>query len=159
MIIHMAYTLKGKKMCMLIVPVRLELVFFIFFIFFIPFFCIGQEEPQYDEVTVTLKVQGIGQSDIPALIKNEIAYLSISDVFTLLKIKNNPSARLDSLSGFFINPQDEYLINKSRNQIIFQKKKIELKPDDLILTETTLYMKSALFGDVFGLDCKFNIRE
>ncbi len=155
MIIEKSYTGINLSKCMTVGFYKVQIFLFLF----IPFFCFGQNEPQYDEVTVFLKVPGIGGADVPALIKNNVAYLSISDVFTLLKIKNNISSRLDSLSGFFINPQDEYLIDKVKNQIIFQKKKIELKSDDLIITETTLYMKTNLFGEVFGLNCQFNIRN
>ena len=71
----------------------------------------GQDDPQSDEITVNLRVPGIGTSDISALVTNDKKYLSIGDVFTLLKIKNTLSVRLDSVSGFFINPQDEYLID------------------------------------------------
>ena len=125
----------------------------------IPSFCFCQEVSKYEEITVFLNVQGVGGSEAPALIKGKVAYLSISDVFTLLKIKNKPSTRLDSLSGFFINQQDKYLIDRVKNQIVFQGKKIELKTDDLILTETNLYMKTSLFGEVFGLNCAFSFRD
>ena len=113
-----AYTVSKKKNCMLKTIFKLVL-FFILFLFFIviPLLSFGQDEPQYDEVNVFLKVQGVGGSEIPALIKNSIAYLSITDVFTLIKIKNTASARLDSLSGFFLNPQDEYLIDRKKKQI------------------------------------------
>jgi len=140
--------------------IRRFLVFFLLpgFIF-ISSICFSQEEPQYDEVTIYLRVEGIGGTEIPAIIKNGKAYLSISDVFNLIKIKNYPSNHLDSLSGFFINSQDEYLIDRVKNQIIFQGKKNELKPDDLILTETNLFMKENIFGEVFGLNCVFNMRD
>jgi hypothetical protein len=155
-----ACTVTQYQCCMRITIFRLVRVFFLLSVLFVvPSFCFCQNDPQYDEVTVYLKVQGIGGADIPALIKDEVAYLSISDVFTLLKIKNTASARLDSLSGFFINPQDEYLIDRIKKQIIFQGKKIELKPEDLILTQTNLYMKASLYGEVFGLNCIFNMRD
>jgi hypothetical protein len=151
------YTEKMKSLCLLIVNIKLLPVLLIFFLFFFPSFCVGQEEPQYDEITVNLRIPRIGTSDISALVKSEKAYLSISDVFTLLKIKNTVSITLDSISGFFINPQDEYLIDRVKNRVIFQGKKIELKQEDLMKTETNLYMKTALFGELFGLNCQFNI--
>jgi hypothetical protein len=159
MIYSKAYTVSQKKWCMPIGFFRLEIVLLLFFLIIVPSFCLGQEESQYDEVTVYLNIQGVGGADIPALIKGETAYLSIADVFTILKIRNIPSAHLDSLSGFFINIQDKYLIDRVKNQILFQGKKIELKPDDLILTETTLYMKASLFGEIFGMKCLFSFRD
>ena len=146
-----SYIIYNEKHCMFLKLYKLTKNFTLLFLFIvIPIFSFSQNDPQYDEVTVYLKVQGVGGADIPALIKDEVAYLSISDVFNLIKIKNTPSARLDSLSGFFINPQDEYLIDRVKRQITFQAKKIELKPEDLILTQTNLYMKSSLFGVIFG---------
>lgn len=153
------YTLFPKKTCMFIVAFRHNLFLLLFFLFYIPSVCFSQEEPLYDEVTVSLRVQGIGKADIPALIKGEMAYLSISDVFNLIKIKNTPSGRLDSLSGFFINTKDEYLIDRVKKQVVFLGKKIDLKPEDLILTETNLYMKVNLFGEIFGLVCAFKFRD
>jgi len=144
---------------MLIAIIRLEIIVLLLCLILFPSFCLGQEEPQYDEISVYLNVKGIGGADVLALIKGDKAYLSITDMFTLLKIKNIPSEGLDSLSGFFINQQDEYLIDKINNKIVFQGKKIELNPDDLILTETNLYMKVSLFGEVFGLDCVFNFHN
>ena len=144
---------------MLFAVCRFDVVLLILLFVLSPFFCFGQEEPQYDEVTVFLNVQGIGGAEASALIKENIAYLSISDVFTLLKIKNSASGSLDSLSGFFVNVKDEYLIDRVKNQIRFQGKIIELKPNDLILTETNLYMKTSLFGDIFGLKCVFSFRD
>jgi len=96
-----AYIDSVNKYCMLETFFRLTKVLILFFFFLIfPFFCIGQEEPQYDEVTVYLKVSGVGGSEIPALVKDGKAYLSISDVFNVLKIKNTPSAHLDSYPVF-----------------------------------------------------------
>jgi hypothetical protein len=150
----------NEKHCMFLNLYRLTKNYtFLFLLIVIPVFSFSQNDPQYDEVSVYLKVQGVGGADIPALIKDEVAYLSISDVFNLIKVKNTASARLDSLSGFFINPQDEYLIDRVKRQITFQGKKIELKPEDLILTQTNLYLKTNLFGQVFGLNCTFIMRD
>jgi hypothetical protein len=155
--IRNGYTLTKRMWLMLVAIIKPDFFLLIFFLLFLPSLSFGQEEPQYDELTVSLRVPGIGISDISALVKKEKVYLSVSDVFTLLKIKNTPSPHLDSISGFFINTQEEYLIDNIKNRIIFEGKKIELKPEDLIQTETNLYMKIGLFGEVFGLNCQFNI--
>jgi hypothetical protein len=159
MLIKWEFTFLNKLYCILSVLLNPRLVLWVLVLMNIPSICLSQEEPQFDEVSVYLNVPGIGSAYIPAIVKNEIVYLSVSDVFTLLKIKNSPSSSIDSISGFFINPQDEYLIDNVNKLIIFQKRKIELKPNDLIVTETDLYMKISLFGDVFGLNSKFFIEN
>jgi hypothetical protein len=124
-----------------------------------PVFSYGQNEPEYDEISVTFNVQGIGTTEMPSVIRNEVAYLPITDVFDFLKIKNTPSPGFESVSGFIINRQATYLVDRVNQRILYQKKVFALKPDDLIRTENNLYLKSDYFGEVFGLYCTFNFRE
>ena len=119
----------------------------------------AQNEPQYDEISVFLNIQRFGGTDIPAVIMDETVFLPVTDIFNFLKIKNNPSAQLDSVTGSFINPLTLYSINRLTNRITFQGKVYPLKSTDIIRTETNLYLNSDLFGKIFGLDCTFNFRS
>lgn len=119
----------------------------------------GQGENGYDEVSVQFSVPRIGNTEIPALIKNEEAWIAIKEVFDYLKIKNTVSNNLNSLSGFFIEPQAPYLIDKTLNRIEFKGKIFDVSPSDLVQTETGLYLKSDVFYKVFGLDCQFSFRN
>jgi len=121
----------------------------------------GDPDPiaPYDELYIYMTVQGVGSTQIPAAISNNTVFLSITDVFDYLKIKNQPSTRLDSISGFFITPQAPYLIDETHKQISYQGKIYKLKPGDLIRTETNLYLRSDYFGQIFGLACNFNFRS
>ena len=115
-------------------------------------------EGDYDEILVTLNVQRIGSVEIPAFMRGEIAYLSIKDLFEFLKIRNSVSADLDSVQGFVINPAATYLVDRLNSRIIYRDKTFNLKPGDLIRTETNLYLRADHFGKVFGLECFFNFR-
>jgi hypothetical protein len=126
---------------------------------FLPFKIHAQVEPVYDEISVFLNIQRVGGIDIPALIKDETVYLPVVDIFSFLKIKNNPSPQLDSITGFFINSQVTYSIDRLNNRIIFQGKRYQLIGDDIIKTEANLYLKSKWFGEIFGLECSFNFRS
>lgn len=119
----------------------------------------AQDEPQYDEVTVYLNIQKVGGADITAVVSDETVYLPIADIFSFLKIKNTVSAQFDSITGFFINQEATYLIDKVNHKIIYQGKAFDLKKDDLVKTETNLYLRSPLFGQIFGLDCVFSFRS
>ena len=114
---------------------------------------------EYDEVLITLNVPRIGSVEIPAVIYGETVYLPVKVLFDYLKIRNTISSDLRSVEGFFITPNATYSINKSWNQIIYAGKKYELKPSDIVVTETGLYLKSIFFGQVFGLNCQFNFRS
>jgi hypothetical protein len=113
----------------------------------------------YDEVPVTLNVPRIGSLEIQALIYGQQLYLPINDLFDFLKIRNIVSPDFDLVEGFFIYPKDTYFIDKTNNRIVYQFKTFELKPRDLIRTESNLYLKSDYFGQVFGLDCVFDFRS
>ena len=122
-------------------------------------FLFAQEEPQYDEISVFLEISGVGGSEIDALILKQQLYLPVTDLFDFLKIRNIPSPGLESVTGFFIDPEAAFNINRTTNQIRYQDKTYNLDPGDLIRTESNLYLKSSYFGKIFGLECTFNFRS
>ncbi|MEA5004875.1 MAG: SPOR domain-containing protein [Rikenellaceae bacterium] len=117
-----------------------------------------QENSDYEEIVVSLSVPRIGGADVSALVKDETLYLCLNDVFNFLKIKYNTDSGFNSFSGFFISEEVTYNIDRTKNQILYQKKEYKLKEGDLVRTETGLYLKSNYFGEIFGLDCIFNFR-
>ena len=119
----------------------------------------AQEYTEYEEISIFLDVPVIGGADTDVLIKDQEVFLPITDLFDLLKIKNNPSDNLDSITGFFLNPQTKYVIDRTNNRIKFEKEVYDLKPGELIRTESNLYLKSDYFGKIFGIDCIFSFRN
>jgi len=114
---------------------------------------------EYDEILITLNVPRIGSIEIPAVIFGETAYLPVKELFDFLKIRNNISPDLHLVEGFFIDPKSVYSIDKNKKLITFEGKKYELHPEDLIITETGMYIRSAIYGQVFGLNCQFSFRS
>ncbi len=137
------------------------LLVYALFLFAVPLRGWAKDDPilPYDEILVFMNVQGVGNVQIPAAIRNETAWLNIADVFDFLKIRNQPSASLDSVVGFFISQQAVFVIDGKNNRIEYQGKKIDLATDAFIRTPTGLYLRSDYFGQVFGLQCKFNFRS
>ncbi len=86
---------------------------------------------------------GLGGWEIDALIKDEELYLPVTDLFDFLKIRNVPSPDLESVTGFFISQDAEYTISRTEDKIRYQDKTFDLKPGDLIRTETKLYLRSS----------------
>ena len=117
------------------------------------------EEDNEDEITITLNAPRIGSMDIPAIISKKVAYLPVREIFDFLKLKNTLSQDLDSVVGFFMNPKAAFVIDKQNNLITYEGKSYRLKPTDLIRTESNLYLRSDYFGQIFGLDCKFDFRS
>ena len=119
----------------------------------------AQKELQYDEISIYLNIQRYGGADFTAAIVDETAYLPLVDIFNFLKIKIDPSAQLDSVTGFFINPKALYTIDFLHHRIRYQGKNYQLKKEDMVKSETNLYLKSGWFGEIFGLDCTFSFRS
>jgi len=150
----------NRKTFRIIIPGILKsMVYLLAIVIVFPVAVNAQENPEYEEISVFLNIQKVGGADIPAVIVDETIYLPVADIFTFLKIKNTPSAQLDSISGFFINQSATYLIDNIHNRITFQDKVYDLKSSDMVKTETALYLKSNYFGQIFGLDCVFNFRS
>ena len=115
----------------------------------------GQEDfPEYDELTVEMTVPDLGLVEIPIAIKNQEAYLSVEDLFGILKIKAETTG--EGLTGFIIHPESTYLISPS--QIVYKGETFRYE-DALIQSPTTLYLRSDLFGDIFGLHTDFSFRS
>jgi len=127
--------------------------------FFHPVKVVAQELPEYDEIAIFLEIPRIGGTEIDAVIRDEELYLPVTSLFDFLKIKNTPSSGLESITGFFINPEAVYTIDRSANRIIYLDRTFNLKPGDLIRTESNLYLKSSYYGQIFGLECVFNFRS
>ena len=118
----------------------------------------GQNNPEFYEISVNLEIQRVGGTEVDAVINGREIYLSVTQLFDFLKIKNTPSQDLESVSGFYINPDTEYAIDKKENQIRLGDKTFTLEPEDLVRTESNLYLRSPQFSTVFGLECIFDYR-
>jgi len=124
-----------------------------------PGFAIKEDELAEEEISVILDVKGLGSIEIPAVVHDKDVYLSISGVFDFLKIRNSTSPAFDSISGFYVNQQDVFLIDKKHDKIYFKDKVFDLKPTDLIRSESNLYLNLTYFKTVFDLDGTFIFRR
>ena len=134
-------------------------VFIFLFTFFPGITSFAQEETAYGEISVFLNVPNVGSGEIDAVIKGSEVYLPVTDLFDFLKIRNIPSPGLETITGFFINQETIYSIDRVKNQIQYGKETFNLEPDDLIRTETNLFLRSFFYGEIFGLDCLFDFRN
>ena len=119
----------------------------------------AQEENNYDEVSVSLNIARLGSFELPTVVKNEEVYLSVKDLFDIVKIKSTASADFSSVAGFFIHPKAAFLIDKKTNRIEYEEKITDVKQTDIIQTSSGLYLKAPLFKQVFDLDCAFDFRN
>lgn len=117
------------------------------------------EESAYDEILVYVNVQSVGGTEIPSIIKGSTVYLSVGDIFDFLRIKNDFSYNLDTISGFFIDANAPFIIDAKDHQISYANKTFTLGADELFLSRTTMYLQADYFGEIFGLNCTFDFRS
>ena len=117
------------------------------------------DEPEFFEISVYFNVPRIGGADLPALILDDNLYLSVTDVFSFLKIRADVSPGFNYIDGFFIDEKARYRIDREQNTIEYNNRAFRLNPGDLLRTETNLYLKSNYFGEIFGLEASFNFRS
>ena len=97
--------------------------FMLAFFFLLQFSSYAAKAPvECDEVLVLLQVKHIGNIQLPSIICGEEIYLSVTDLFDFLKIRNVPEDDLSSISGYFINREDTFLIDASRLEITYKDK-------------------------------------
>jgi hypothetical protein len=113
--------------------------------------------PEYDELNVEMNIQRLGNYEIPIAIKGEDAYLPVAAIFDLLKIKHETNAEI--LSGFIIHPDSTYSINWQQSEIVYKAETYKLSKNDILSTPSGNYLKSDLFGSIFGLDTEFSFRS
>ena len=104
-----------------------------------------------------MNVPDLGTIEIPIAIKDQDAYVPIKELFDYLKIKNEETP--NGVEGFIINPDSTYQINPSENKIIYKNEEFSLSEEDYIQTPLNLYLKSNLFGEIFGLNTNFSFRS
>lgn len=112
-----------------------------------------------DQVSINLNVQQLGSIDISSLIVDEHAYLPVKELFDFLRIRNAFSDDFNTVQGSIIDPKATFEISVLRSRITFRGKVFSIKASDLIRTEGEIYLKTELFGQIFGLNCIFKFRS
>ncbi|NJY62473.1 hypothetical protein HC174_06840 [Salinimicrobium sp. CDJ15-81-2] len=113
--------------------------------------------PEYDELNVEMNIPRLGTYEIPIAIKGEDAYLPVSAIFDLLKIKYETNE--DVLSGFIIHPDSTYQIDWQKPEILYKGQVYKLSKNDILSSPSGRYLKSDHFGSIFGLNTEFSFRS
>jgi hypothetical protein len=119
------------------------------------------QEGEIEEIPVNVRIEGLGAAVFNPLYEygSERLYLPVMELFQFLQIKVEPSASLDTLSGFMVKEENHYLIDNQNKKIIFGGKEFSITENRLLNTGTDLFMDHRLFGEIFGLHCQFNFRS
>jgi hypothetical protein len=118
----------------------------------------AQQDGYVEEIIVSVSVQGMGVTDMPAIIDGDSTLLPVSELFDYLRIKNESTPGFDTISGFFITEDARYIFDNKNSLVVFSGKTYQLTPRQLVNTETGIYINTKYLGEIFGLDTRFNFR-
>jgi cell division protein FtsN len=118
------------------------------------------DDPDYEEISVFVRVQQIGGFDMTGIFHytTNKFYLSPTDLFTILRINQETHPGFDSITGFFIDENNSYVIDYPNRQIRVGSATYNLSEDEMLKTETGMYLYVGVYGRAFGLHCTFNFR-
>ncbi len=136
----------------------------IFLFLLLSFFANGksafaQAEPEYDEIAVFLMIQDVGGFEIDAIYMQDRVYIPVNELFEYFRINHFSSQNYDSVSGFFLNEKNRYLINAIEKTIVVGSNSISVDESALLRTQTGLYLRNDVYGSAFGLNLSFNFRS
>lgn len=140
--------------------ISLGKIFILLFSFLVICQPVYADNPEYEDISVFLRVQGIGGSDIDAIYNyntNQL-YLPINELFQFLRIKHEVSSNQDSIVGFVVDENIPYLVDYRNQKVQYGGTTSQLLDGSLLKTETGLYLDHTLFGKYFSLYCTFNFR-
>ena len=128
---------------------------------FQPLHAIDSSSEDFEEVLVFVRVQGVGGFDINAIYGYETdkLYLPVTDLFNFLKIRVEPEQHFLKVSGFFIDENRTYEIDHPSRTITIDGRTLQFGTDDMVRTETGLYLYTGIFGRAFGLHSRFHFRS
>lgn len=112
-----------------------------------------------EEFDIMLTVQRQGSTVIPSVLVENDVYLPVFEIFRFLRIKSLVSVSGDTLTGFFLSEDKPYTIDFAEQRIVIGEKEYVLKRRDFVRTEMSVFLRRALFGELFGLQCSFDMRR
>jgi hypothetical protein len=122
---------------------------------------IHAQESEMEEIPVNVRIERLGSVTLNPLYEyeSERLLLPVTEFFRFLQIKAEPSASLDSISGFIAKEENRYLVDNRNKKVFFGGQNFPVEDGQLINTGSELYMDHRLFGEIFGLHCQFDFRS
>jgi hypothetical protein len=137
------------------------LAFIVLFMGFGSFFSLSAKNhpnSDFDEILIYVQLSKLGGTEIPSAIRDQILFLSVTDLFGFLKIKSEWK-REDGIEGYILHQDDTYYIDLIRNNIVYQQNRYSLPSNAFIAVDGMFYLRADYLGDIFGLHSTFNFRN
>lgn len=120
------------------------------------------QEPAFtidDELILQLKIRGINASDtIIAYGTRKNVYLPLGEIARILDLAIRVSDDGNYANGWFLAEAQSLTINLREQRLITPSGERQLKPGDAQAFEGEMFLRSALFGEIFPLTLEPNLR-
>lgn len=120
---------------------------------------LAKSEPNCEEFPITMKVEHIGETEMPALICGKNLFLSIKELFGFLKIKVSGDSQNTTFEGYIWGMEDTYRIDLGNRSIQYQGNIGELTDTDFKKTDSGVFLSQQILHRIFGLNSTFNFRN
>lgn len=119
---------------------------------------IGAEDRE--EISVGFVVPEVGTILLPAYITaDNHLYLPLAEVFAFLRIKVDSLSHDLRMSGYLFDERVTYRIDGTARRIELGGEGRVLNEKELMLADGRMYLRTDLFGTLFGLHCTFNFGD
>ena len=115
--------------------------------------------PLEEKIPVEVRVRGIGRTELFILKKDRRIYLPVSEVFNFLRIYTSISPDRNKVSGFFVNPDSQYIIDVKLGSAQLRDRLVPLSTDKYIVSPQDLFLESAILRDLFHIESTFDPRR
>lgn len=111
-----------------------------------------------EEIPLQISIPGLGSTMVPALIDERGVLLPVVDLFAVMRIRMEVVPNSETIRGFVMREDLPYEIDPVERTVTVDAKRRSLTSEELAITEDRIFLRSELFGPLFGLDCAFDLR-
>jgi len=113
----------------------------------------------FEEIPVNFRVRHLLNKDIFVQYDGEHIYLPLIEIFNQLDLKIDADLKNKRFKGFVISSKNKYDIDLENLKVEYSDGKLQLAPDQFVLTTTDLYLRTDLYETLFGIPIQFNFSE
>ncbi len=123
----------------------------------LPTIKITGEKPE--EMFLNFKYSELINTTIEAVYKDNSAYLPFSELFNLLQLYNERDSLSGNIKGFYLSPENKYIIDIKNLQFKTLTKKLKFTKHDYVELYGEVYFLPHFFFDAFGLDFQVSMSD
>lgn len=115
----------------------------------------AQQEPD-GEAMLTFSYPSLGQAYLNVVFFNDVPYLPLGEVLSMLYIGNEKTSNGKGLQGVFPNKNDNWLIDPLLGMVTVKGSRENLPADKFYMGEMDIYLHPDYYSRIFGLNFLVN---